>query len=117
MISEPEGFKAISPGSSECNERTPGVNGTYGIHPEGVAAPSDTRRLFPRLEDRIAVARAATPFGVFRYGGDFPGYRSVWARRADLAQPRANGFEPFGFSGARGTTPAHYKNASVSATP
>ena len=42
---EPEGFTAISPGSSdraealrEGGERTPGVHNTHAIHPEGVAA-------------------------------------------------------------------------------
>ena len=92
---EPEGFTAISPGSSECNERTPGDPHTDAIHPEGVAALCHTRRAIPRLEDRSGVCGAATPFGVFRGGNVFPGYRSF------VAQPRANGFEPFGFS-ARG---------------
>ena len=89
---EPEGFKAISPGSSECNERTPGENDQFAIHPEGVAARSRNKGFSEALKQREVEERAATSFGVYRGWARPQGYRSF------LAQPLANGFEPFGFS-------------------
>ena len=87
----PKGSKRLAPGRAR-NERTSGVYDTHAIHPGGVAAPWLVTELFQNLEGFVMAKRATTPFGVFRYGYEFPGCRSF------LAQPRANGFEPFGFS-------------------
>jgi hypothetical protein len=70
---DPEGIRAISPGSSESCERTPGEIASFAEDPEGCRSP-----LFrlPIRATRERPGQAATPLGVNRIRDVTPGVRS-----------------------------------------